>query len=275
MPIGREFASLLGVSEDASESEVAARRRALAEFYDSGNVPPALHQWAQQQAMRLVEAQSTPLAAGVGSDGGAVEPNALRRQGGRKGRLLDRLLTSWIVLGSLILAAVVAGAVVAKLDLLGVQASEPERAIHSTPPVPLDSRRIAELSRLAEQNPLAADALRELGETYFVAGQWQRAIEWLTQLLTVDATDVHALTEIGTASFNAGRKDDAKAFWLAGLALAPDDPMLHYSLGHFYMSVVPADPAAARREWQRVLQVAPDSSLATAAQSRLDAMPAK
>lgn len=253
MAIDRELASLLGVSEDAPEAEVNRRRQELAEFYESADVPPALHEWARLQALKLVAQQAAPTA-----------PRS-------RANLLDKLLTSWIVLGSLVLAAVVGGVLLAKLDPFAAKEPAPRAAEAPVVPVPLDERRLAELSRIAEQDPGAEDALRELGQSYFVAGQWQQAINWLTRLVAIDGTDVRAITDIGTASFNLGNRKDARNLWLAALALAPGDPLVHYSLGYLYVTDAPPNTAAARKEWQTVVELAPNSNLAAAAQTRLAA----
>ena len=74
MAIGRDFASLLGVSEDASEAEVDARREALSDFFGSAEVPAGLQEWARLQALKLAETQAMNFPIGSQDSSAIAEP---------------------------------------------------------------------------------------------------------------------------------------------------------------------------------------------------------
>lgn len=138
--------------------------------------------------------------------------------------------------------------------------------------VPLDTERVSELMAVVDQDPKDAFALFELGESFFQANQWEAAITWFSKLLELDPNNVHALTDVGTSNFELGRMDEAEQTWLAALQLAPDDAQVHYNLGFLYANVEPPDFEAAIREWERVVQLEPESDLAQTVQVHLDSL---
>ena len=138
----------------------------------------------------------------------------------------------------------------------------------------LDQRRVAELKALVEKDPTNKDALFELGEIYIEAGKWQESLDWLTRFLALEPASLQARMDVGTDNFNLGRTGEAKAAWEEVARRNPSDPQIHYNLGFLYANA-PAyrDLAAARREWGKVRELAPNSELAKIAQSSLDALP--
>ncbi len=99
------------------------------------------------------------------------------------------------------------------------------------------------------------------------AAEWQNSIDWLTRLVQVDTANatpynIPARTDIGTANFNLGRYGEAKRWWTDALQIKPDDVQLHYNMGFLYANAEPIDLPAAKREWERVVELAPTSDLA-------------
>ncbi|HET9477534.1 MAG TPA: tetratricopeptide repeat protein, partial [Dehalococcoidia bacterium] len=109
----------------------------------------------------------------------------------------------------------------------------------------------------------------------FLGGEWQTGIDWFTKLLELDPTNVHALTDVGTAQFNLGQFEAAKTAWLEAKELDPNDEQVHYNLGFLYANVDPVDYAAALTEWQLVVELAPGSDLANTAQVHLESLAAE
>jgi cytochrome c-type biogenesis protein CcmH/NrfG len=138
--------------------------------------------------------------------------------------------------------------------------------------VPLDTERIAELTAAVEADPNNLEALFELGESYFQAGEWQSAIDWFSKLVAIEPNNVHALTDIGTSNYNLGFAAEAKAAWLKALEFDPNDAQVHYNLGFLYANSEPQDLAAAIEEWQKVVELAPDSNLAQTVQVHLEGL---
>ena len=301
-----DYFAILGISEDVSAQEIEARYRELADYLSSPAIPAHLQGWAAKQAALVDEAyavlsdperRAAPRgeprpSAEAGPDAALREepsakakrraplPRAPRVGAGAAGRpppsRLDRVLGGrsrplllGIVIGVLVLSAVLLGRY-AFLGGGGGGATEPGE--RNGAGVALDTQRISELMAAVQDSPNDAELLFELGERFFQANEWESAIEWFTRLLEVEPDNVHARTDIGTANFNLGWYEEAKAAWLAVLEIDPDDAQAHYNLGFLYANAEPQDLESARREWQRVIELAPDSDLATTAQVHLESL---
>ena len=295
------YFSLLGISEDASQEELEARYRELADYLASPDLPAGLREWARRQAALLDEAYAVladpeqraavrkpqeraqaPVAAAAPPakratpvrppKGQAVEEPA--PPAGRFARLLPRLRAQPVIIGAAIGLIALGAVVFFGTDLLrgGGDAEEAPPAAQAGDLVPLDEERVAELTAAAAADPSSVEVLFELGEAYFLAGEWQAAIDWFTKLVAIEPNNVHALTDIGTSNYNLGFTEEAKTIWLSAVEIDFNDPQLHYNLGFLYANAEPQDLPAARREWQTVLDLAPDSDLAQTVKVHLEGL---
>lgn len=187
--------------------------------------------------------------------------------------ILGGLRSHPLVFGA-VLGVVALGAVV--LFQMGLPgnggAEEAPPADQASDIVPLDTERVAELTAAVEEDPTNREALFELGESYFLAGEWQSTIDWFGKLVAIEPNNVHALTDIGTSNYNLGFTEEAKATWLKALEFDPKDAQVHYNLGFLYANSEPQDMAAAIKEWQTVVELAPDSNLAQTVQVHLEGL---
>ena len=295
------YFSLLGISEDASQEELEARYRELADYLASPDLPAGLREWARRQAALVDEAYAVladpeqraavrkpqeraqaPVAAAAPpaeeratpvrpSKGQAVEEPT--PPAGRFARLLPRLRAQPVIIGAAIGLIALGALVFFGTDLLrGGDAEEAPPAAQAGDLIPLDEERVAELTAAAAKDPNSIEVLFELGESYFLAGEWQAAIDWFTKLVAIEPDNVHALTDIGTSNYNLGFTEEAKTIWLSAVEVDFNDPQLHYNLGFLYANAEPQDLPAAMSEWQTVLQLAPDSSLAQTVQVHLEGL---
>ncbi len=303
------YFSLLGLSEDAGLEELEARYQALADYLASPGIPASLREWASAQSALAEEAYAvladperraaaireqrllseTPRTAPAEAEQRQPgrQPEApdddgreQRRPAGQAGPagpglfgLILNLRSHGLVLGALVGAAVLAGILLGRYGLPG--GGDGGEGVPSTAQdsiVPLDTERVAELTAIVQQDPNNKDALFELGERFFEAAEWQTSIDWLTKLIAVDASNLFAMTDIGTANFNLGQPDVAKTTWLKVLEIDPNYVQAHYNLGFLYANVEPQDLVAARREWETVVHLAPDSDLAGTAQVHLSGL---
>jgi Flp pilus assembly protein TadD len=131
---------------------------------------------------------------------------------------------------------------------------------------------VAALVTSYQQDPTNPETLFELGEAYFLAGDWAQGLNWFQKLVEVDPANVHAWTDIGTAHYNLGRTEEARVAWQKGLELTPEDPQLHYNMGFLYANSEVPDFEAARREWQTVLDLAPGTALAQTVQVHMEGL---
>jgi len=285
------------------------RYQALADYLASPSIPASLREWAAAQSALAEEAyavladperraaaireqrllseapRTAPAEAGhrqpgrqpeEPDDGGRVQRRSAGQATPARPGLLGSILNlrlHGLVLGLLVGVAVLGGILLGRYGLPG--GGDGDEGVPPTTQdsiIPLDTGRIAELTTIVQQDPNNKDALFELGERYFEAGEWQTSIDWLTRLIEVDPSNLFAMTDIGTANFNLGQTDVAKITWLRVLELDPNYVQAHYNLGFLYANVEPQNLDAAQREWEIVVQLAPDSDLAGTAQVHLESL---
>ncbi len=86
--------------------------------------------------------------------------------------------------------------------------------------------------------------------------------------------DVAANLELGVLTFNDGDVKRAEQLWTTVTEVDPSNPQAWFNLGFVHLSEDPPNAEAAQADWQRVLDVAPDSDLAATVRSHLDALAA-
>jgi len=286
------YFEVLGLPLDAGGQDIEARYQELSAYLTAGNLPPQLQDWAHEQSARVDEAYamlSDPdLRAGLEDEleeeagepvAAGPKPAVTRAEargaapGGRTGAWLPLMaLAVGIFIGGAALVAVI----IADMGLGGGSSEDPAAAAQ-TPDgqfVPIDTERVAALVTSYQADPTNPETLFELGEAYFLAGEWQQGQTWFLKLVEVEPANVHAWTDIGTAHYNLDRTEEAKAAWQKALELAPDDPQLHYNMGFLYANSETPDFEAAKREWQAVLDLAPGTALAQTVQVHMEGLQA-
>ncbi|HXF51419.1 MAG TPA: tetratricopeptide repeat protein [Dehalococcoidia bacterium] len=277
-----------GIPEGLTPEELERWCNDLAEFLTSPGIPEPFRAWARAQAERIdayLATASELEAEAIEDEGDEMEPApapaarprpsrqpARRRRAGRPSAG-SALSTQ----GGKLLLGVAAGVVALAIvfgarELAGRGSSAGELPGSGPAQAAFDEARAKELEALLQTDPSNRDALFELGEMNFQAGRYEEAIAWFTKLVEVDPANVHALTDIGTANFNLGRPDQAKTYWLKALEVDPNDAQVHYNLGFLYANVEPRDLAAAIAEWEKVIELAPGSRLAETARVHVEGL---
>jgi tetratricopeptide (TPR) repeat protein len=103
--------------------------------------------------------------------------------------------------------------------------------------------------------PKRADLLASLGESYFMAGKVDKAIEIFNRLLEVD-NSARSYAFLGLSYRNLGRFDEAKQYFEKGLKLDPHNATCLFNLG--FIAERQGDSAAAETLFQQTLQSSPD-----------------
>ena len=96
----------------------------------------------------------------------------------------------------------------------------------------------------------------------------------LEATLAESPEDVAANLELGVLTFNDGDVERAQQLWTTVTEVDPSNPQAWFNLGFVHLSEDPPDAEAARVDWQKVLDVAPESDLAATVRSHLDALAA-
>jgi tetratricopeptide (TPR) repeat protein len=105
--------------------------------------------------------------------------------------------------------------------------------------------------------PRRADLLAALGESYFMAGKTEKAIDEFNSLLELDKS-ARSYAFLGLSYRNLGRFDEAKSYFNQGLALDPRNSTCHFNLG--FIAERQGEAAVAERYFQQTLQAEPDYS---------------
>jgi tetratricopeptide (TPR) repeat protein len=286
-----KYFEVLGLPLDAGEMDIEARYQELSAYLAAEDMPPQLQDWARAQAARVDEAYallSDPdLRAGLEEEpeeeeaaepdvSGAARPKSppeAEHEAVPAGRPAARLPLMALALGIFVGGAALLAVIIAEMGFLGDGTEDPAAAqTQEDQFVPIDTERVAELVTSYQEDPANPETLFELGEAYFLAGEWQQGEDWFLKLVEVDPANVHAWTDIGTSQYNLGRPEEAKAAWQNALDLAPDDPQLHYNMGFLYSNAEPPDFEAAISEWQTVIDLAPGTQLAQTVQVHLESL---
>jgi len=108
--------------------------------------------------------------------------------------------------------------------------------------------------KLAPKRP---DLLATLGESYFMAGKVDKAIDNFTKLIEIEPS-ARSYAFMGLSYRHLGRFDEAKSYFQKGLKLDPHNAMCMFNLG--YISERQGDVTEAESRFSEVLKLKPDYS---------------
>jgi tetratricopeptide (TPR) repeat protein len=108
-----------------------------------------------------------------------------------------------------------------------------------------------------EVAPRRPDLLAALGESYFMAGKTQKAIDTFNSLIEIDKS-ARSYAFLGLSYRNLGRFDEAKSYFQQGLALDHRNSTCLFNLG--FIAERQGDADAAERFFQQALQYNPGYS---------------
>jgi len=283
----------LGLDDKAGDQDIESTYREVLDFLDSA--PHSIAPWASAQrdgadeAFALLASSEEDLAqlSSAASDDEDEAPTGTRparparaaratgaapARAAKPARPADpveagapqrgrRHLLAW-VLAPLVVVAVVVGVYLSGKGsaVPGINGTPTSTASSTT--ATIDQAQVAALMQKIAADPKDVVSLQALGDQYFQGGDYKTAASWETKVLALDPTNQTALLALGAAQFNQGNSADAKATWLKAEKLYPNVAEVHYDLGFLYMSQQPADTAKMRAEWQKVVDIDPNSDLA-------------
>ncbi len=103
--------------------------------------------------------------------------------------------------------------------------------------------------------PQRADLLAALGESYFMAGKVDKAIETFQKLIELDPS-ARSYVFLGISYRHLGRFDEAKRYFQEGLKLDPHNTACLFNLG--FIAERQGDAAQAETMFQQALHASPD-----------------
>ena len=139
------------------------------------------------------------------------------------------------------------------------------------PPPPLDVQRAADLERQANAAPANAAIRVDLGNLYFDAERFDMAISWYEAALKIDPKNVNASTDLGVSYYSSNQIDRALAQFDHSLSIdaAHTKTLLNQGIVRAFGK---QDMPGASASWQKVVDVAPGTPEAAAAQRALESL---
>ena len=137
----------------------------------------------------------------------------------------------------------------------------------------LDEARVQQLTTILNSDPKNVKAVVQLGNTYFDAERYPEAIKWYEQALSIDPKDANASTDLGVSYYYTNRPDDALKQFEVSLRIDPKHTKTLLNQG-IVLAFGKQDLNGAAAAWQKVVELAPDSPEAQAAQRGLEGIAA-
>lgn len=151
-----------------------------------------------------------------------------------------------------------------------VAQAAPAQAPASAPaPAPVDPARAQALESVAAQNPKDAQPRVQLGNMYFDAEEYPKAITWYEQAIAIDPRDANVSTDLGVAYYYTNQPDRALRQFDHSLTVDPRHIKTLLNVG-IVRAFGKQDLAGAAKAWQQVVDLAPNSPEGQAAKKGLD-----
>jgi tetratricopeptide (TPR) repeat protein len=137
----------------------------------------------------------------------------------------------------------------------------------------LDEARVQQLTTILNSDPKNVGAMVQLGNTYFDAERYADAIKWYEQALSLDPKNADASTDLGVSYYYTNRADDALKQFEQSLRIDPKHTKTLLNQG-IVLAFGKQDLAGAAASWRKVVELAPGSPEAQAAQRGLEGIAA-
>ena len=133
----------------------------------------------------------------------------------------------------------------------------------------LDEGRVQALNTILQNDPKNVNATVQLGNVYFDAERWDEAIKWYERAVELDPRNADASTDLGVSYYYSNKPDQALAQFERSLAISPTHTKTLLNKG-IVLAFGKQDLKGAATEWQKVVELAPDSPEGQAARRALD-----
>lgn len=171
-----------------------------------------------------------------------------------------RSLLSWL---GIFVVGFICGVVFSawKLDRYGPSLSSPAPVIREQNTASDVRSRIAGLEKMLAVNPNNVEALVQLGNDYFDAGNYEKAVETYQRSLQIDSRNADVITDMGVGYRKLGKSKEAVDGFRRALEVDPDHAMALFNLGIVLRDDL-KDYEGALKAWETFLQKAGDSRYA-------------
>jgi cytochrome c-type biogenesis protein CcmH/NrfG len=150
----------------------------------------------------------------------------------------------------------------------------PEAAAGAGAQGAVDQAQVAGLMQQLQANPNDTAVMQQLADVYYQAGDFATAGTFFDKILVIEPENISALLGRGATAYNVGNSTGAEKDWRAVIAVDPKNVDAHYYLGFMYLDSESPDMAKVKAEWNKVIELAPDSDIAKTIQQHLDSLAA-
>jgi tetratricopeptide (TPR) repeat protein len=140
-------------------------------------------------------------------------------------------------------------------------------------PPALDEGKVQSLLTIVKSDPKNVGAHVQLANTYFDAERYTDAIKWYEEALKLDPKNPDASTDLGVSYYYSGRTDEALKQFENSLKINPKHAKTLFNKG-IVLAFGKRDLQGATAAWQQVVQLAPGTPEAQAAQQGLQGIAA-
>ena len=140
-------------------------------------------------------------------------------------------------------------------------------------PPALDEGKVQSLLTIIKSDPKNVGAHVQLANTYFDAERYPDAIKWYEEALKLDPKNPDASTDLGVSYYYSGRTDEALKQFENSLKINPKHAKTLFNKG-IVLAFGKRDLQGATEAWQQVVQLAPGTPEAQAAQQGLQGIAA-
>lgn len=140
-------------------------------------------------------------------------------------------------------------------------------------PKTLDEARVRQFTTILNSDPKNVGAAVQLGNTYFDAERYAEAIKWYEQALSLDPKNADTSTDLGVSYYYTNRPDEALKQFENSLRIDPKHTKTLLNKG-IVLAFGKQDLNGAAESWRKVVELAPNSPEAQAAQRGLEGIAA-
>jgi tetratricopeptide (TPR) repeat protein len=137
----------------------------------------------------------------------------------------------------------------------------------------LDQARVDQLTATINSDPRNTTAIVQLANVYFDGERFTDAIAWYEKALALDPKDADVSTDLGVSYYYTNRTEEALKRFEASLAINPKHTKTLLNKG-IVLAFGKEDLKGAAVEWQKVVDIAPESPEGQAARRALEGVAA-
>src|SRR5690606_4088042 len=242
------------------------------------------HCWPRAAPVRILTRSPSSnrrerAGCGCWADGGRASMTSRTRNRGRRpvddrgerapSRRHSRLFVALAVTISAVLVITLIEVVV--LDLFTSRGSDADDFLQPQIAVTPGAQE-AEMRTRLQENPDDVNAMLVLADLLANTGRASEAVQWYEKAVQARPDDVGLRVALGRTLMQGGYRLDAEIQFKKAIELAPTNPEPIFLLGQLYQESDPPRESEARAQYERVIEVAPDSVYAERAQEQLDAL---